>query len=99
MSNECDELRAEMQRLAERVAVLEQEKGTLWRGVVPVDMPEWAEWIAMDENGSWYAYDKRPICKEESGYFWGCGDMCYWLENYTPPHPPHDWRESLRRIR
>ncbi len=24
------------------------------------DAPEWAAWVAMDEDGSWYWYEKEP---------------------------------------
>lgn len=24
------------------------------------DLPEWANWVAQDENGSWYSFEKRP---------------------------------------
>ncbi len=29
------------------------------------DAPEWAQWLAMDESGRWWWYEKRPVRKEE----------------------------------
>lgn len=29
------------------------------------DAPEWAEWLAMDADGEWYWYSKKPFCYVE----------------------------------
>lgn len=34
------------------------------------DAPEWAQWLAMDENGVWYWYACQP---EFIGDDWACG--------------------------
>ena len=28
------------------------------------DAPEWAQWLAMDENGRWFWYEFKPVCKQ-----------------------------------
>lgn len=35
------------------------------------DAPEWAKWLARDQAGNWYWFEKRPICTEGCIYwFW-----------------------------
>ena len=60
--------------------------------------PPWlkAEWIAMDENGEWYAYGSEPSVVSSH---WG-GEALVLLNcgaiDFTPPHCD-DWRTSKRR--
>ena len=60
--------------------------------------PEWltAPYIAMDEDGNWYAYLVQPSMKSTS---W-CGGTCSYLGEglnaFTPP-PCTDWQKSLRK--
>jgi len=35
------------------------------------DAPEWAKWLAMDEDGSWYWYEKEPYSGD--GEWYGAG--------------------------
>lgn len=30
------------------------------------DAPEWAQWMAQDENGEWYWYEREPVEQRES---------------------------------
>lgn len=60
--------------------------------------PEWltAPYIAMDEDGNWYAYLVQPSMKSTS---W-CGGTCSYLGeglNAFIPPPCTDWKQSLRR--
>lgn len=60
--------------------------------------PEWlkAEWIAMDRNGRWFGYDRKPDRTSQDWY--GCGGLYtnLLLTDFTPP-PCDDWKQSLRR--
>ena len=66
--------------------------------------PEWlkAEWLAMDKDERWFAYDQKPSIvsgRWEQSAFTGARH-CYWIDlhyfAFTPP-PCTDWRQSLRR--
>lgn len=37
------------------------------------DAPEWAQWLAMDEDGSWGWYSHKPVPEgqDQYGKFWG----------------------------
>ena len=57
------------------------------------EAPEWANWLAMDEDGSWGWFEAEP---EVSDYF----DM--WDSEYTylpagKYYGDDDWTESLER--
>ena len=57
------------------------------------ESPEWANWLAMDEDGSWVWFEAEP---EVSDYF----DM--WYSEYTclpacKYYGDDDWTESLER--
>jgi len=59
------------------------------------DAPEWAQWLACDEDGNWYWYEEKPDCvNDECGWstrvgaifdYAGCinGDIC------------ENWKETL----
>ena len=57
---------------------------------VTFDIPDWAKWLAMDQDGSWYAYMSEPYL---STILWdsGIGDPV--LLGQTAPKP--DWRNEL----
>lgn len=66
-----------------------------------------APWIAMDENGLWYAYDGEPHVRGADEYqrqpatCWSCGNVRYtaiqqWAIDFTPP-PTTDWKSSKRK--
>jgi hypothetical protein len=55
------------------------------------DAPEWANFVAQDEGGSWWYYAKKPCAGEtvwenESGNYG-------WKKNFRNPN----WRETLER--
>ena len=56
------------------------------------DAPEWAEWAAMDKDGSWWWHRERP------DIFTDC-----WLSNYAPRHAKNinieclGWTTSLTK--
>lgn len=67
--------------------------------------PEWltAGWIAMDKDGRWNAFHKKPYVPDGDAVEWMVGDGS---ENYIALNPRYinfvspqcdDWRKSLRR--
>ena len=59
------------------------------------DAPEWAEWLAQDENGDWAFYPDKPNDKQDQ-----------WVMPYTAPYALNtvgrskvhgDWRNTLER--
>lgn len=62
-------------------------------------LPEWAQWVAMDYDGEWFAFFGRPIIHE--GYSeWvkdkGQEDEPFCEFFFAQPHPG-DWRDSLQQ--
>lgn len=60
-------------------------------------------WIAMDSDGSVYAYDSRPIfSKEITGYIpseQGKGLVCLvLLDRLSPKQIKVDWKDSICRV-
>ncbi len=53
------------------------------------DAPEWAQWLAMDESGRWFWYDKMPVRKGE--YWLNYGNMEEALPNTSL------WDKSLEK--
>lgn len=52
------------------------------------DAPEWANYLAMDEDGSWYFYAEKPV----TGIAQWVSDAKY-LKN--DPSNEEDWRKTL----
>lgn len=49
------------------------------------DAPEWAQWLAMDEDGKWYWYRGKPHLAafqwgydQDDDYLLACEDDSYW---------------------
>ena len=53
------------------------------------DAPEWANYLAMDEDGNWYWYESEP---RPWSTYWGrtCGQTCLASES-------EDWTETLEQ--
>jgi hypothetical protein len=56
------------------------------------DAPEWAKWLAMDDNGEWYWFIEKPTLLDE-------GDECgYWnapFGSYLHVEVGVDWKTTL----
>lgn len=50
------------------------------------DAPEWAQWLAMDDDGSWYWHETKPYI--ELGYWYSDEAMAEIVS-------PINWTESL----
>lgn len=51
------------------------------------DAPEWANWVAMDKDGSWWWHDHKPAIKE--GHWVSCSGI-------QRIDPNLGWEQSLR---
>ena len=54
------------------------------------DAPEWANWMAMDDDGTWFWFENKP--KKES---WGFRDSGG--EYHIALEAVHDWKNSLEQ--
>lgn len=61
--------------------------------ICPV-MPEWANWIAQDENGAWWAYEAHPNQHDIGWYENEVGR----IKKIGHGDPNPDWENSLTRI-
>ena len=57
-----------------------------------IEVPEWANWIAQDENGEWFAHTEKP----RTGY-------SIWLSNRNKTmialsKPNDNWKEELYEV-
>ena len=59
------------------------------------DAPDWAEWLAQDQSGSWWWYDKKPV--SGGSMFLECsgGEHAQTAKGEYAPNP--NWRETLER--
>lgn len=51
------------------------------------DAPEWAQWLAMDEDGKWWWFECKPRLVSDQAWFNNGGRFAYASVN--------DFRESL----
>lgn len=58
------------------------------------DIPAWAEWIAQDEDGAWWAYEAEPNQQHNGWYENEVGR----IHKLGRGEPPADWRDGLIRI-
>lgn len=58
-----------------------------------LDVPEWANWVAMDENGSIWAYEDEPV---SIGYAWDVHKGNF--EKVKHERVAVNWQHSKRRI-
>lgn len=56
-------------------------------------MPAWAKWVAMDEDGHWWWFDKKP--RELSTWWEEDGGYCGRIPVSHVPSFTGDWRDSL----
>lgn len=57
--------------------------------------PDWADWIAQDADGTWWAYEAEPN-QHDIGWYENEVGRILRLEKGSP-NP--DWQESLMRVR
>lgn len=59
-----------------------------------VPLPAWAEWLAQDGDGTWWAYEAEPNQQPNGWYENEVGR----IERLVLGPPPADWRECLIRM-
>lgn len=52
-------------------------------------------WVAMDEGGTWYWYEKKP---EEEPYYFNAEYGSHAQLKMFNIEPVDDWRKSLRKV-
>jgi hypothetical protein len=62
----------------------------------PSDLPEWTNWVAQDEDGMWYAYEKKPTCGRAA---WREDSEDGRTENISRSLPNADWKIALYKHR
>lgn len=58
-------------------------------------IPDWAEWIAQDEDGTWWAYEALPNQQHHGWYENEVGRIQRLGQTAAPP----DWQATLRRVK
>ncbi|HNA82892.1 MAG TPA: hypothetical protein PLL19_04775 [Thiobacillaceae bacterium] len=59
-----------------------------------VPLPAWAEWLAQDGDGTWWAYEAEPNQQPHGWYENEVGR----IGRLVLGPPPADWRECLIRM-
>jgi len=62
--------------------------------IPPKNIPDNFEWVAMDESGEWFAYEKKPAKKIASFY----GSFGQWGRIAINTTPDLNWEETLKEI-
>jgi hypothetical protein len=64
---------------------------------VPVEVPDDVHWIAQEENGHWFGYDKKPTLNNYSmGGCWISATPAQPIDDILSP--THDWKNSLTKV-
>jgi hypothetical protein len=58
------------------------------------DLPAWAEWLAQDEDGVWWAYEAEPNQQHNGWYENEVGRIQHLVRSAAPAN----WRTQLVRI-
>lgn len=58
------------------------------------DLEPWAEFVAMDDDGQWWQYDRQPV--QLYSVYGNTGEYCAKRTKLIPFTAP-DWRTSLRQ--
>ena len=59
------------------------------------DYPAWAKWIAMDQDGRWFGWEKYPSSTVFVQHWGNGGHVTFIPQDYTPKNFTGDWTESL----
>lgn len=57
-------------------------------------IPDWARWLAQDEDGAWWAYEAEPNQQHNGWYENEVGR----IRRLGRGEPPVDWRNCLIRL-
>lgn len=59
-----------------------------------IDLPDWADWLAQDEDGTWWAYEAEPNQQHNGWYENEVGR----IRRLIQTAPPADWRATLTPV-
>lgn len=59
------------------------------------DCPFWANWVAQDESGTWYAYEKKPYVDQIQ---WSEESKDGEVRDIWESEVKGDWRETLYEV-
>jgi hypothetical protein len=57
------------------------------------ELPDWAEWLAQDADGTWWCYEAAPNQQDHGWYENEVGR----IQRVGRADPPTDWQQTLRR--
>jgi hypothetical protein len=60
------------------------------------DAPEWARFLAMDENGQWFWFEDEPKCIDDD-YLWYPQGNGRFVGCWTVPDSREAWKDSLEQ--
>jgi hypothetical protein len=58
-------------------------------------IPDWAQWLAQDEDGTWWAYEAEPNQQHNGWYENEVGR----IQRLGKTAPPADWQTTLRGLK
>lgn len=62
------------------------------------DLPQWANWVAQDEGGKWYAYEKKPYITDQDSDQWDEESKDGNIDTVCKSEVVGDWRDTLYEI-
>ena len=62
--------------------------------LIPVQVPDWAKWVAQDEDGAWFAFSCKPLPGSAvwNTHHGSMEELCE-THSFNP-----NWRETLREV-
>jgi len=70
--------------------------GGMVTAIVPI--PDWANWVAQDECGSWCCYSIKPERRDHGFMDVSYQGSCEMIISGTAVVKSDNWRESLKRV-
>lgn len=58
-------------------------------------LPDWAQWLAQDEDGAWWAYEAEPNQQHNGWYENEVGR----IQRLGKSDPPADWQNTLHSLK
>ena len=57
------------------------------------NLPDWARWVAQDEDGMWFGYIEEPWAEPDGIWIDGC---CH--SSLATTKPPKNWIQELYKV-
>lgn len=74
-------------------ALYEMTRGEMKTIPIPVQVPDWAKWVAQDQDGGWWAHELEPDTRHA---MWQNDGRISFICRGMPANP--NWRETLREV-